>query len=187
MMIMVMIRIRMLIIMIFIKLILRIEGFHTLVQGRSKQHQHGSDRVQLGQGTFCRICHDQIETIIHFLFLHCVAKRNLIGKAIIRTSPKSGKPDHHHNHCHDHTIGHSRVQKAASLISRGQDPCQSGWFQWHQGKFDFEITERMMIRELVDHKRKKDKDKEKVNSNLVEHIGHHVAQEGKKKYVLGHG
>ena len=45
----------------------------------------------------------------------------------------------------------------------------------------------MMIRELVDHKRKKDKDKEKVNSNLVEHIGHHVAQEGKKMDVLGHG
>ena len=43
-----------------------------------------------------------------------------------------------------------------------------------------------MIRELVDHKRKKDKDKEKVNSNLVEHIGH-VAQEGKKMDVLGHG
>ena len=61
---MVVIRIRMMIIMIFIGIVLWIEGFHTLVQGRSKQHQHGSDRVQLGQGTFCHICHHQIETKI---------------------------------------------------------------------------------------------------------------------------
>ena len=64
---------------------------------------------------------------------------------------------HHHNyyHHHDHTIGRSRVQKAASLISRGQDPCQSSWFQWHQGKFDFEVNERILIERWLTIKERK--------------------------------
>ena len=69
--------------------------------------------------------------------------------------------DHHHNHnyhhYHDHTIGRSRVQKAASLISRGQDPCQSGWFQWHQRKLSFEVIEMILIERWLTIKERKTK------------------------------